>query len=160
MKIQLFRIDDRLIHGQVVIGWVNFLGSKGIILCDDSVAENAWEKELYLSVVPESLQVKVLSVQELAELLTDNKENLIKTIIIVNSPLVVEQLLKLRAPIRDINLGGMHFKEPRRQYLSYLYLSDEEVTSFESIQKQGVSVFCQDVPNAKKQPLSDIIAKK
>ena len=47
MDVQLFRIDDRLIHGQVVIGWVKYLKSKRIILCDDDVVKNEWEKELY-----------------------------------------------------------------------------------------------------------------
>ncbi len=159
MSIQLFRVDDRLIHGQVVIGWVSFLGSKEIILCDDSVAENDWEKELYLSIVPESIQARVLTVQELAGLLLENKEDLSKTIIIINTPAVLEQLLNLQAPINNINLGGMHFKEPRKQYLSYLYLSDEEVVSLKWIHNQGVHVFCQDVPQAKKQEIMDVLAK-
>ena len=160
MNVQLFRIDDRLIHGQVVIGWVNFLGPKEIILCDDSVAENDWEKELYLSVVPETLQARVLTVKELANLLLEGQTDLSKTIIIINTPDVLEQLLKLQAPINNINLGGMHFKEPRKQYLSYLYLSDEEVACFKRIHNQGVIVFCQDVPNAKKRDIVDVLAKR
>ena len=57
-NLQLLRIDDRLIHGQVVIGWVTHLNTKEIILCDDSVAENEWEKELYLSCVPKNIKAK------------------------------------------------------------------------------------------------------
>lgn len=160
MKIQLLRIDDRLIHGQVVIGWVHFLGSKKIILCDNSVAENEWEKELYLSVVPKSLQVMVLNVQELAHLLADNITDLTKTIIVINSPIVLERLIELNAPIEDVNIGGLHFKEPRKQYLSYLFLSADEIASFGRIQNQGINLYCQDVPNSKKLPLISVLSKK
>jgi mannose/fructose/N-acetylgalactosamine-specific phosphotransferase system component IIB len=51
MKVQLFRIDDRLIHGQVVIGWANYLKSNRILLCDEEIMQNGWEKELYLTCV-------------------------------------------------------------------------------------------------------------
>lgn len=160
MSIQLFRIDDRLIHGQVVIGWVSFLDSKGIILCDDSVAENEWEKELYLSVVPESLEAKVLTAKDLAIQMSANGLDLSKTIILINSPIVLEKLIKLQVPVDSVNLGGMHFKEPRKQYLDYIYLSDEEVSSFKRLYKQGVRVYCQDVPNAKRQDLMEVLAAR
>jgi len=61
-NIQLFRIDDRLIHGQVVIGWASVLNSNSIIVCDNSVYENDWEKELYLSCAPDSLKTIILDV--------------------------------------------------------------------------------------------------
>ena len=48
MGVQLFRIDDRLIHGQVLLGWARPLKSERILLCDDEVSQNDWEKELSL----------------------------------------------------------------------------------------------------------------
>ena len=46
MSIVLVRVDDRLIHGQVVVGWVQALGAQRIVLVDDEVSANAWEREL------------------------------------------------------------------------------------------------------------------
>jgi len=157
MNIQLFRIDDRLIHGQVVIGWVNHLCSKQIILCDNSVCENDWEKELYLSIVPENLKARVLSVNELAEVLKSGEFDLSKTIILVNNPQVIEELLEQDVELEKINIGGIHFKEGRSKYLSYLYLSSEEVSSFSRLVNQGIALHCQDVPDAKKVPITNLI---
>ena len=57
MTLELYRIDDRLIHGQVVVGWGQPLDLKFIVLVDDTVAESDWEQELYRMGVPPGLQV-------------------------------------------------------------------------------------------------------
>ena len=51
MPIALYRIDDRLIHGQVVVGWGQPLELRFIVLVDDDVAASEWEQELYLSLI-------------------------------------------------------------------------------------------------------------
>lgn len=155
--IQLFRIDDRLIHGQVVIGWAGYLHSKEIILCDNSVYANQWEKELYLSIVPEHIHPEVLDVAGLAELLNSDETDLSKTIVVINSPMVVEKLLASGLSLKNINVGGIHYKEGRKKYLPYLYLSDEEVESFRRCIAQGLVFRCQDVPEGKVILLKDII---
>ena len=159
MNLQLFRIDDRLIHGQVVIGWVNYLNSKQIILCDDSVCENEWEKELYLSIIPDNLKAQVLTLSKLADILKSGQSDLSKTIIVVSTPQVIEKLLELEVTIDKINMGGIHHKEGRSKYLSYLYLAPDEVSSLTRIMNTGISIDCQDVPDAKKIPLQNLISK-
>ncbi|HEY0972155.1 MAG TPA: PTS sugar transporter subunit IIB, partial [Gemmatimonadales bacterium] len=57
MPIELFRIDDRLIHGQVVVGWGQPLEIDLIILVDDELADSEWEQELYRMGVPPTMQV-------------------------------------------------------------------------------------------------------
>ena len=158
MKIQLFRVDDRLIHGQVVIGWVSHFKSKQIILCDDSVYNNEWEKELYLSVVDESIKTQVLSVAELADMLKDGMPDHEKTIIVVKGPDVVEELLQKGVVLETVNIGGLHYKEGRETYLSYLYLSPDEVEAFKRIMNSGIRLVCQDVPEAKEVSFQDIIS--
>lgn len=157
MDIQLFRIDDRLIHGQVVIGWASYLHSKEIILCDNSVYANDWEKELYLSIVPEHIHPEVLDISHLKDLLRNGQIDLSKTIIVINSPVVVEKLLDAGLTLKNINVGGIHYKEGRKKYLPYLYLNDEEVESFRRCMAKGIVFQCQDVPDGKVILLKDII---
>lgn len=157
MDIQLIRIDDRLIHGQVVIGWAGHLKTKQIILCEDSVAKNDWEKELYLSIVPENIKAKIMTTAELAEYLKDSHLDLKKTIILVNSPRVIEKLIQLGAPINKVNVGGIHFKDGRRKILNYLYLNEDEIDSFKRCIDKGVEFDCQDIPLCKRTPLRKLI---
>ncbi len=159
MSIQLLRIDDRLIHGQVVLGWVNSLNSNQIILCDNSVAENEWEKELYLSVVPDPLEARVFSVKEMAEVIISGKIDLSKTIVLINGPQIAEELLAYGAKIKKINLGGIHYREGRSKLLPYLYLDTKERESFRYLIDRGVLIECQDTPEAKRVLLKNLLEK-
>jgi len=57
MAIHLYRIDDRLIHGQVVVGWGQPLNARFMVLVDDLVASSDWEKELYRMAVPPEMEI-------------------------------------------------------------------------------------------------------
>lgn len=155
--IQLFRIDDRLIHGQVVIGWTSVLNSNSILLCDDSVYENEWEKELYLSCAPDYLKITILNIAQTIDFLNSAETDLSGTIVLVNSPEVVEKLLESGIEIPKINVGGMHFREGRKGYLSYLYINDDEVESFKRCMDKGVYFECQDVPTGNKVNLKNLL---
>lgn len=157
MSVQLFRIDDRLIHGQVVLGWANYLRSKHVILCDNLVRNNEWERELYLLVVPDYLTCDVFGTEETSHFMRDHSQDMEHTILVVNSPEIIEELLELGVNQDLINVGGIHFKHGRKKYLPYLYLSDEEVLSFRRCMAKGIQFECQDMPNSKKLPLEEII---
>ena len=63
MPFELYRIDDRLIHGQVVVGWGQPLDIAFIVLVDDAVAASDWEQELYRMGVPPEMEVSFASVE-------------------------------------------------------------------------------------------------
>jgi mannose/fructose/N-acetylgalactosamine-specific phosphotransferase system component IIB len=157
MNIQLVRIDDRLIHGQVVIGWAGHLNTKRIILCDASVAENDWEKELYLSSVPEQIEAYVMTTAQTIKYINEHNDDLNSTMILVNSPLVIEDLIRNGIQIDKVNVGGIHFKEGRKKLLNYLYLNEDEINSFKRCIDHGVQFDCQDIPLCKRTPLSKLI---
>jgi len=157
MNIQLVRIDDRLIHGQVVIGWAGHLNTKRIILCDASVAGNDWEKELYLSSVPEQIEAYVMTTAQTIKYINEHNDDLNSTMILVNSPLVIEDLIRNGIQIDKVNVGGIHFKEGRKKLLNYLYLNEDEINSFKRCIDHGVQFDCQDIPLCKRTPLSKLI---
>ena len=67
MPIELHRIDDRLIHGQVVVGWGQPLELRFLVLVDDEVAASEWEQELYRMGVPPDMRVEFVSVAQAIE---------------------------------------------------------------------------------------------
>ncbi|MBL8982847.1 MAG: PTS sugar transporter subunit IIB, partial [Gemmatimonadetes bacterium] len=64
MGVEIFRVDDRLIHGQVVVGWGQPLDVRSIVLVDDEVAASSWEQDLYRMGVPEEMEVAFASVAD------------------------------------------------------------------------------------------------
>jgi mannose/fructose/N-acetylgalactosamine-specific phosphotransferase system component IIB len=160
MEVQLFRIDDRLIHGQVVLSWAKYLKSERIILCDNEVAENDWEKELYISCVPQSLQCMVSGSKTTSEYLLTDLKNLNKTIVLVKSPTVLREITDYGFIPAKVNMGGIHYAANRKKYLSYLFLSDSEVEDIKILTAKGISIYCQEVPTSKKYNILDIINGK
>ena len=158
MQSIFIRIDDRLIHGQVIISWVNHLHTKNIILCDDSIAGSEWESELYLSIVPEELTAKVFSVDDTAKYIISNAEEMQNTIILISSPTVLEKLVDNNIKIDKVNVGGIHYKDEKEKYLTYLYLDNEDKASFRRCFNKGINFECLDVPDGKKIALENIIS--
>lgn len=61
-KIQLARVDDRLIHGQVMTKWSKGLGINAIFIVDNDVAKDDFMKQIYISSGTRSgLVIKILS---------------------------------------------------------------------------------------------------
>jgi len=158
MENEFIRIDDRLIHGQVVLGWVNYLHTKQLILCDDSVANSDWESELYLSIIPEELTAKVMTVKDTAEFTINHPDEIKESIILVNSPSTVEALLEKKVKMHNVNVGGIHYQDGKEKILSYLYLDPQDIASFSRCFHKGIHFECQDVPEGKKIPLENIIS--
>ena len=157
MNVQLFRIDDRLIHGQVVLGWAKYLYSKHVVLCDDEIAENEWESELYLSCVPADIDAKIMNIKEAIRLLNNELPEPDKTIVLVKSPAVLLNLIDDGYLPEKVNIGGIHYGESRTKYLPYVFLSEQDIADLQTCAKKGVNLYCQDVPNAKIYKLTDLL---
>ncbi len=54
MPVVLYRIDERLIHGQVVMGWGPQLGVEHYVVVDDELATSEWEQDLYRLGLPDA----------------------------------------------------------------------------------------------------------
>ena len=157
MPMCLVRIDDRLIHGQVVIGWGGYLHPDRIILCSDEVASSDWEKEIYLGAVGDDIEANVFSVEESAKSLTQNEFKNAKLILLVESPKTLLDLLDCGVEISTVNVGGMHYREGKRCVISYIYVDDKDVKWFEELYRRDVSLECQDIPNCKKLDLAKLL---
>ncbi len=159
MSIVLYRVDERLIHGQVVVGWGNRLRFNRVVLVNDQVASNAWERELYLSCVPPEMKATILSVNEaVSKILQDGFADE-RTVVLVDSPFDVLEMVKKGVEFDSVNVGGVHSKAGRKKILPYLFLSPEEISAFRRIISTGIRCECRDVPLGEKHDLSVLLDK-
>lgn len=147
MAIVLCRVDDRLVHGQVVIGWGRPLGVEFIILVDEGVAASPWEQDLYRMAVPPEIDVRFATVAEAAARLDEWQASGRRGLLLTGD---VETMAALHraapAVVRRINLGGIHHRPGRRERLPYLYLTDEELGSLVALAASGAEITAQDLP--------------
>lgn len=159
MAILLYRIDERLIHGQVVVGWGNSLRLDRIVLANDKVVSNPWERELYLACVPPEIKATIHSVEEATNLIFKDGFKEEKTILLVDSPFDLLRIIGKGVKIDWVNVGGIHSKQGRKRILPYLYLSHEEISAFKKLFLLGIRCECRDVPLAEKKDLSVLLEK-
>lgn len=156
MSIELFRIDDRLIHGQVVVGWGQTLGIEFLVLVDDEVRSNDWEQELYRMGVPPAVAVTFASVAEAAAKMAEWVADRRKGIVLTGD---VDSMARLSAAtdgaIGHVNVGGLHYREGRKERLRYVFLNDTEADVLRRMAATGVQVTAQDVPTGTRVPLAE-----
>ncbi len=147
MPVKLARIDDRLIHGQVVLGWVPVVKPDRIVVACDRVAASDWERRFYASCVPPEVRTSFFSVAEAAQQ-------------VLHEPLAGEQLLVLFESAEDawkfvgagialteVNIGGLHYREGSIELLPFVYVTTQEKSFLRELVKRGVALSAQDVPS-------------
>lgn len=158
MPIVLYRIDDRLIHGQVVVGWGTPLRVGFIVLVDDEVASSGWEQELYRMGVPPGIELVFATTEDAAASLARFAADPRTGILLAGSADTMLRLVELaRERIPAVNVGGIHHREDRTQRLRYVFLSPSEEESLRRMARQGVVVSAQDVPSARPVALGELL---
>lgn len=151
MPIVLYRVDERLVHGQVIIGWGEHLRPARYIVVDDDVALSEWEQDLYgLSALP-GTELVFVGLDEARRSLSTWREDPQRTILLTRDIATMVELAAgglLRG--ERVNLGGIHFAEGRSKVKSYLYLGSDERDGIRALEAEGVSVTAMDVPGSVK----------
>ncbi len=157
MAVQLYRIDDRLIHGQVVVGWGQPFNIQLIVLVDDQVACCDWEQDLYRMGVPPEMEILfadvATAVREHQSYVNDPRP----AIVLTSNIATMHSLLQGAKTICSVNVGGLHHRPGRSQRLRYVFLSPEEEIELREIIGSGVKVTAQDVPAARPVPVEEML---
>jgi mannose/fructose/N-acetylgalactosamine-specific phosphotransferase system component IIB len=157
MPIVLFRVDERLIHGQVVVGWGGPLHADRIVVVDDELAASPWEQELYCLGVPAEIEARFLTVSQVRADLATWKTDPRRTIVLVRDVATAARVAEgggLKG--EEVNLGGIHFAEGRTRILPYLHLRAEEKEQLRRIAATGALVSARDLPAARRVPLDEL----
>lgn len=157
MPIVLCRVDDRLVHGQVVIGWGRSLAIELIVLVDDTVAASQWEQDLYRMAVPPEIEVRFTTIADASTHLAEWRSGARRTLILTGDlPSMIALHAADPSSIHEVNLGGIHHRAGRRERLPYLYLTDDELRSLLALEAAGADVRAQDLPTSAPVPLRSL----
>ena len=158
MAIVLYRVDERLIHGQVVVGWATRLHPTRIIVVDDELAQSPWEQELYCLGLPGDLTTEFDDVAHARAQLNEWRSGTDRVMILTRDVRTMRRLGEaglLKG--EEINLGGIHYAAGRTAVLPYLYLSEEERQEMAALSADGAVVSARDLPGGKRVDLSHLL---
>lgn len=142
----LTRIDDRLLHAQVALGWVGALSPDVVVVADDKLAENRRLLPLMRMSLPSEVELVVAGVEESAGLLRQADSDTRKCILVVRTPAEAVRILEAGVRVRAVNVGGMHFAQGKVRLLPYVYVDRQDVQALEHLSSRNVELTAQDVP--------------
>lgn len=145
MKINLCRVDERLIHGQVMTAWVKKCWIKKIILVDDEMANDEFMKEVLALSAPSGVKVEVRSVEDTLQTVngSDSDES---TLLLFKEIKPAYELKKIGYDLKELNIGNVGSSPVRKAITTQVYLSEEEKTMCKELNEKGVYVYIQKLP--------------
>ena len=160
MSFVFFRVDDRLIHGQVTEGWVKVLDIDTIVVANNRIAEDESQKIIFEFAVPPQIKtffLKINSIPSIVSLL--EKENK-RVIFLFSSINDVYDLVDGGFLIKEINLGGLRSVEKRKKLSPTVFLNDNEIEVLKKLLVKGIAVNIQAVPGEKPKNVKVLLDRK
>ena len=144
MAIVLARVDDRLLHGQVVVAWRRVLAFDTVYVIDDGVAGDPYLVDTLRLAAPSDLQVRALSVVEATAALADPPSG--RAILLFKTPQAALALVEAGVSLPGLNVGNLAWGAGRKRVQRSIALSAEEAEVLERLSARGVQVTFQQAP--------------
>jgi PTS system mannose-specific IIB component/fructoselysine and glucoselysine-specific PTS system IIB component len=155
MSWLLHRVDDRLIHGQVVVAWGQRLNPQRIWVVDDCVAASDWERELLESSAP-GIVVRVCGVAVAAAGWEAERDAAGGAFLLVRDLATALRLVEAGARVTRFTLGGLHYAPGKEKVNEYVYLDAADRAAARALIARGIALEVQDVPAARAVALAEL----
>ena len=156
MSLRLVRIDDRLIHGQVVAVWLRALGAERIVIVDDNTSRDEFLREILTLAAPPDVPVEVLGLAEGAVRLREVAPTPEPAIVLVRAPRTALLLRQAGVPIEVVDLGGLGAGPGRKRIHKTISASEAELADLRELEKLGTRVEIQIVADDRPIPFRSI----
>jgi len=156
----LVRIDDRLIHGQVIAVWCKHRRFTRILVVDDEAAADPFMQEVLSLAAPPGLRVDTLALEEGIGELSHDTPDRGTTMVLVKSPQAAQQLYDGGVKYSALNVGGIGSAPGRKNIFKNIALSEEERASLDYLANEGVEITLLTVPGEKSKPFSELRSTK
>lgn len=156
-NILVARIDDRLIHGQVVTSWVKSYPITQILIIADDLAKNMLMQRIYMSVAPAGIEVRIMSNSGALNYLQEDDKKEENILILVKTPDVFEYLVENGLAIPKIVLGGMGLLPGREVLIRNVAANEAERESLRRLLRRGIKIVYQMLPGNNERDIEKLL---
>ncbi|HEY2420213.1 MAG TPA: PTS sugar transporter subunit IIB [Neobacillus sp.] len=160
MKIVLVRVDDRLIHGQVAVGWTRTIGASHIVVANDEVAKDNTQKMLLKMATPVGVKSTILSVDEAAALLAAEKFGNDKVLVLVRDPKSLLRLIEGGVKFDKVNIGNVRMIDGRQRITKEVAATSEEIEDWKQLDQAGIKLEALWIPGGSATNFNEVIRKQ
>ncbi|PAD93598.1 PTS system mannose/fructose/N-acetylgalactosamine-transporter subunit IIB [Shouchella clausii] len=157
MMITFFRVDDRLIHGQVAYSWTKHLEAEVILVANDKVVNDPIQKMSLNLAKPSGVAIEVASVADAVKYIQSTENQNKRIFVLVNNSTDALTFAKSNVGLQSINLGGMRAGEGKQSVSRAIYVNDQDIQHFKEIEELGIEVEIRQVPTDSKKIFSKVV---
>ena len=153
------RVDNRLVHGQVGMTWTNTLDVNLLVVANDAVSKDSVQQNLMEMVIPETVGIRFFSLEKTIRIIGKAIPSQ-KIFLVIRTPQDALTLVKGGVPIKKLNIGNMHFADGKTQIAKTVSVDEKDIETFHELDKLGVEMEIQGIPNEKAIPLMPLLEKE
>jgi fructoselysine and glucoselysine-specific PTS system IIB component len=158
--IRLTRIDDRMMHGQVAFTWVPALGVDCLLVVNDKIAKDEFQKMALNLAKPAGTKLLIKTIGDAVAFLNDDKNGKLRILVLINSIKDAAALTAGVAEIVSVNFGGIRSKEGSRLISKAIAITDDDIPVIQEMLQRAVELEIRQVPTDNKQLVGSLIEKK
>lgn len=159
MPIVLARVDDRLIHGQVVTGWVRALGVNSIVIVNDKVAVDKTQQMILAMFAPPGIKVTGVKIDDAVKAYSAGDYEKPNVMMLFTNPSDVVRLIEGGVALTHLNVGGMQFKQGKKQISRTVSVDAQDSEAFTKLLSRGVQVEIRMFMSDTKQDVGSLLPK-
>ncbi len=145
MNVVLSRIDERLIHGQVMTRWIKGLFVKRILVIDDKIASDDFYKQVLTMSAPSGIELKCLSAEKAAKVLSENSDD-VNTLLLFKEIAMTKRLADAGYLVSELDIGNVGSSRIRKAVTKQVFMSDEEIQIAKDLNSRGMKIVIQMLP--------------
>lgn len=148
MTVVHVRMDNRLIHGQILVSWKSALKLDHIIVCNDMVAKDPLQVAVLTAVAPSGVKVKIMSVKDTADYCLNPSSQNEKIFILAKFPEDGWGLVENGVKLPVLNLGNQAYVRNSKKVSNTVFLTETGVQALKKIHDAGIKITCRMMPNS------------
>ena len=150
------RVDNRLVHGQVGMTWVNSIQANLVLVANDAVANDSVQQSLMDMVLPEGVQSRYFTIEKTINVI-HKASDAQKIFLVVKTPQDALKLVEGGVPIKYLNIGNMHFSEGKKQISATVSVDEDDIKTLKRLNELGVELDLRGVPSDKGKNIMELI---
>lgn len=160
MIVKDIRVEERLIHGQVVTRWLQALKPDRIIVVDDEVSQSDFQKQMLKIATPQGYKLSIFGVDRCIERLAENPYGDEAVFFLIKDVDTVKRLLEKGMLIEKVNIGNIGGKEGKQLIKQGVSMSKEEMETVLQMYEKGVQFRGKMVPEDPDVDIIQLIRKE
>jgi len=157
MNVELVRVDDRLIHGQILESWIPFLNAQAVMVANDELASDDFQRVIMSMAIPDRIKLSIVAVEEACKIRQDTGFKDLRTLVLVYSIKDAYRLFSTGFTYARLNIGNNKASSFSKQVSCSVWINEEEIKLIRLIMDYDVEIHMQSVPRERDIDMKSII---